>query len=60
MLRSWLTIACYNSLITAAEESGSQETVRACQEILAEEKEMADWLDSQMPGIITEFLRMQE
>ncbi len=50
-------IASYRSLIAAAEELGEQETVRACQENLREDEEMAQWLEQQLPTVIQEFLR---
>ncbi len=50
-------IASYRSLIAAAEELGDQETVRACQENLREDEEMAQWLEQQLPAVTQEFLR---
>lgn len=49
-------IASYRSLIAAAEEIDDQETVRACQENLREDEEMARWLEQQIPIVTQEFL----
>ena len=50
-------VASYRALITAAEELGDQETVRACQENLREDEEMARWLEQQLPTVTQEFVR---
>lgn len=42
-------IASYRALIAAAQQEGDMETVSMCQDILAEEEEMAAWLISQLP-----------
>lgn len=52
-------IACYSSLIAAAETTGDYETVDACRKILHEEEEMAGWLGGQIPGITQKFLTEQ-
>lgn len=44
-------IACYRSLITAAEELGQPEIARICAEILTEEEAMALWLQQRIPQI---------
>jgi ferritin-like metal-binding protein YciE len=49
-------VASYRALIAAAEEIDDQETVRACQENLREDEEMARWLEQQLPTITQEFL----
>ncbi len=50
-------IACYSALTTAAEEAGLPEVAAACQRIIADEKRMADWLDSALPQIVREYLK---
>ena len=50
-------IACYKSLIAAAESVGDQETARVCREILDEETEMANYLAHHIPRITTEYLQ---
>jgi ferritin-like metal-binding protein YciE len=50
-------IASYRALIAAAEELGDQEMVRACQDNLREDEEMARWLERQLPTVAQEFLR---
>jgi ferritin-like metal-binding protein YciE len=50
-------IACYHSLIAASEELGLVEVVAACQQNMAEEQAMADWLETQIPEITRGYLR---
>jgi ferritin-like metal-binding protein YciE len=50
-------VASYRALIAAAEEIDDQETVRACQENLREDEEMAQWLEEQLPTVAQGFLR---
>jgi ferritin-like metal-binding protein YciE len=52
-------IACYTSLIAAAENLGDQETVRVCQEILRDDQAMADFLFQQIPPVTIEMLQME-
>jgi ferritin-like metal-binding protein YciE len=52
-------IACYTSLIAAAENLGDQETVRVCQEILRDDQAMADFLFQQIPLVTIEILQME-
>src|SRR5215218_2837381 len=49
-------IACYTSLIAAAENLGDQETARVCQEILRDDQAMADFLVQPVRQILTEVL----
>lgn len=51
-----MEIAAYRVLITAAEQAGDPTTKEVCQEILAEEQAMAQWLDDNLPGITRTFL----
>jgi ferritin-like metal-binding protein YciE len=44
-------IACYRSLIVAAEEEQQPEIARICREILEEEEAMARWLEDQIPDV---------
>lgn len=44
-------IACYRSLIAAAEEERQPEIARICGEILQEEEAMARWLEEQIPEV---------
>lgn len=46
-----MEIACYRSLIIAAEEIGEVQVARLCNEILAEEESMAQWLEQKLPEI---------
>ncbi|TIM06759.1 DUF892 family protein [Mesorhizobium sp.] len=41
----------------AAGEVGDSETQSACKENLREEEEMADWLESKLGTVTSEFLR---
>ena len=49
-------IACYKSLVSAAERAGMPEIVRLCQEILHEEVRMAKWLETQIPVVTNQYL----
>lgn len=53
-------IACYTSLIAAAEAQGQNEVKRVCQEILDEERDMASWLQHNVPRVTTEYLGKKE
>jgi ferritin-like metal-binding protein YciE len=55
-----MEIASYKILIVAAEAAGDLETKRVCETNLAEEEAMAKWLDAEMPGIVTKFLKRDE
>jgi ferritin-like metal-binding protein YciE len=52
-------IACYTSLIAAAENLGDQETARVCREILRDEQAMAEFLFQQIPPTTIEMLQME-
>ncbi len=52
-------IACYKSLIAAAEREGDQETARVCREILEEEEAMVGFLDEQIGDVTERFLSKQ-
>jgi ferritin-like metal-binding protein YciE len=52
-------IACYRSLIAAAEETGNREIANICREILSEEEAMAEWLESKIPEITRTFIHRQ-
>lgn len=49
-------IACYRSLVEAAEVAGDMQTAQVCREILREEEEMAKWVFSQIPMITRAYL----
>jgi ferritin-like metal-binding protein YciE len=44
-------IACYRSLIAAAEELEQPEIARICREILTDEEAMAQWLEERLPEV---------
>jgi ferritin-like metal-binding protein YciE len=52
-------IACYRSLISAAEALGQQQIAELCEEILEDEEEMAQWLEEQIPDV-TRLILQQE
>ena len=52
-------IACYTSLIAAAENLGDQETARVCAEFLRDDQAMADFLFQQIPLATIEMLQME-
>jgi ferritin-like metal-binding protein YciE len=52
-------IACYTSLIAAAQVLGDQQTLQVCQQILREEIAMAQWLEQQIPVVTQHYLGEQ-
>ena len=52
-------IACYTSLIAAAEELGKPEIAEICRGILKDEQAMADWLADEIPTVTRTFLETQ-
>jgi ferritin-like metal-binding protein YciE len=52
-------IACYTSLMAAAQDLGDQETAMVCQQILREEQAMAEFLFQQIPPVTVEMLQME-
>jgi ferritin-like metal-binding protein YciE len=52
-------MACYTSLMAAAQDLGDQEMASACQQILREEQAMADFLFQQIPSTTVEMLQME-
>jgi ferritin-like metal-binding protein YciE len=55
-----MEIASYRILITTAEHVGDQETARVCEQILQEEKAMADWLEQNLPNLTKNYLMREE
>ena len=49
-------IACYTSLLAAAENAGDTASIPAIEAILAEEQAMADWLITHIPQTTEQFL----
>ncbi len=54
-----LEIASYNALIVAAREAGDEETVRVCEQILRDERDMALWLENNLSMAVREALRLR-
>ena len=52
-------VACYTSLIAAAERVGDHETADVCRQILRDEEEMADWLKGYIPTLTQTFMSEQ-
>lgn len=52
-------IACYTSLLAAAQVLGDQQTIQVCQEILRDEIAMAQWLEQQIPIVTQHYLGEQ-
>lgn len=50
-------IACYRSLIAAAEAAGDEQTAGVCREILREEEAMAGWVGERIPTLTQSFLQ---
>ena len=55
-----MEIASYRQLIAAADYCGEQEFKHACESILREEEQMADWLRDRMPQLVTRYLQLEE
>lgn len=51
-----LEIASYQSIMAAAEKFGHEKTASVCADILADEEEMAAWLEEQIPLVTDEYL----
>ncbi|MCL6745381.1 MULTISPECIES: DUF892 family protein [Kosakonia] len=49
-------IACYTSLIAAAEKAGDSASIDIFKQILAEEKAMAEWALNHIPDVTEQFL----
>ena len=52
-------IACYRSLIAAAEDLGRPEITVICEEILMEEEAMAEWIEDKIPEVTRLLLHQQ-
>ena len=52
-------MACYTSLLAAAEDLGDPPTAEVCLQILGEEQAMADFLFQQIPPTTIEMLQME-
>lgn len=53
-------IACYTSLLAAAQKAGDTASIPAIEGILNEEKQMADWLIKHIPDTTEQFLLRSE
>ena len=51
-------IACYSSLIAAAEAAGQVDIAHTCSDILREEVAMANWLEDEIPKITVAYLEL--
>lgn len=49
-------IATYRALIEAAAEAGEHQIEQACEDILQEEEDMADWLAEHLPEVTRQYL----
>ncbi|MBW3631821.1 MAG: ferritin-like domain-containing protein [Chloroflexi bacterium] len=52
-------IACYTSLMAAAQDLGDQQTMTVCQQILREEEAMAEFLFQQIPPVTVQMLQKE-
>ena len=50
-------IASYQALLTAAHDLGDEQTAQVCQQILADEQDMANWLAQHLPEAVEEIIR---
>ncbi|MEJ8571469.1 ferritin-like domain-containing protein [Microbaculum marinum] len=55
-----MEIASYEILIAAAEEAGDHDTKQVCEEILEEERAMADWLEDHLPDLTSQYLLREQ
>jgi ferritin-like metal-binding protein YciE len=55
-----MEIAGYRILIGAADAAGDRATRQVCEEILAEEVEMANWLEESLPAVTQKYLRLEQ
>ena len=53
-------MACYKTLIVAAEQIGDHETQSTCEEILRQEEAMAKWLEDHLPATTRTWLQGDE
>lgn len=51
-----MEIASYTSLMAAAQQAGDVETQRVCEQILAQERAMAQWLLDNIPEVTQTFM----
>lgn len=49
-------VACYKSLIAAAEQLGESRVAQACRRNMEEDLAMADWIDGQVPQVTRRFM----
>lgn len=49
-------IASYSALMSAAQELGDQKIVQVCQQILQEERDMANWIQQNLPTLVRQCL----
>ena len=52
-------VACYRSLIAAADAVGQPEVAELCEQNLRDEQEMAEWLEEQIPELTRLFLQQE-
>lgn len=52
-----MEIACYQALITAAQDLGDQQTAQVCQQILQDEIAMQQWLRDHLPMVTERYLQ---
>ncbi|MBW7849399.1 MAG: DUF892 family protein [Rhodospirillales bacterium] len=50
-------VACYQSLLAAAEEAGVPQVKAVAERSLRQKKEMADWINQQVPVVTRDYLR---
>ncbi len=55
-----MEIAAYSALVSAADEIGEDEVSEVCQDILDQERETAEWLEANLPDLVTTFLQGPE
>ena len=49
-------IACYRALTIAAQQAGLPQVAAACEEIIFDERNMARWIDENLPVVVSSYL----
>jgi ferritin-like metal-binding protein YciE len=56
----YFEIACYQAILVAGQELGKVECVKLAEELINEEREMAEWLESHLPATTKQYLAAQK
>jgi ferritin-like metal-binding protein YciE len=56
----YLELGTYKTLIVAAQQLDDRETAEICQQIFEEDREMAKWLDTNLPRYVEDFVSKKD